>query len=246
MEILLAAVVAAAVSAVVVLATQRSHKVPAPAGGLPAQADGHAERRRAAQAPQRADDGARRTSSAPGAPSLPGSRSGCGPRRARSTRGSPNSTGVSVRSTTVRGISRPGQRAEGGEARPGARAGAAVGPERRPGEADPAAGARGRAAPRERPPDPPGGGGDQARRRSARAQHPRRVHAAGRERARGRDDRVGGRAGLGRAEGPHHRPRGAQHPHPRDPHRDRLHHRRHPGRGPALRLRRRPARDRRG
>ena len=37
MEILLAAVVAAAVSAAVVLAAQRSRKVPAPAGGLPAQ-----------------------------------------------------------------------------------------------------------------------------------------------------------------------------------------------------------------
>jgi ribonuclease Y len=48
MEILLAALVSAAVSAAVVLATQRSRKVPAPAGGLPAEGDRHAERRRAA------------------------------------------------------------------------------------------------------------------------------------------------------------------------------------------------------
>ena len=47
-----------------------------------------------------------------------------------------------------------------------------------------------------------------------------------------------------RAQGPHHRPRGAQHPRARDAHRDRLHHRRHARRGAAVRLRRRAPRDR--
>ena len=58
MEILLAAVVAAAVSAAVVLATQRAHKVPATAGGLPAGADAHAQRRRGKTAPLRPSEDA--------------------------------------------------------------------------------------------------------------------------------------------------------------------------------------------
>ena len=105
--------------------------------------------------------------------------------------------------------------------------------------------ARGRAAPRQRPADPPGRGRDPPRRRPARAQHPRRLRCSGspagtRPRPRSRSIELEVR----RAEGPDHRPRGAQHPRARDPHRDRLHHRRHPGRRPALRLRRRPARGR--
>ena len=48
----------------------------------------------------------------------------------------------------------------------------------------------------------------------------------------------------GRHEGPDHRPRGPQHPGAGEPHRRRLHHRRHPERGRALELRRRAARDR--
>ena len=49
---------------------------------------------------------------------------------------------------------------------------------------------------------------------------------------------------LRRHEGPHHRPRGPQHPRAREPHRRRLHHRRHAQRGRPVRLRRRPPRDR--
>jgi ribonuclease Y len=55
MEIVLAAVVAAAVSAAVVLATQRSRGVPAPVGGVPAPGDSHAERRRAGPRERSAD-----------------------------------------------------------------------------------------------------------------------------------------------------------------------------------------------
>ena len=47
-----------------------------------------------------------------------------------------------------------------------------------------------------------------------------------------------------RHEGPHHRPRGPQHPRAGEPHGRRLHHRRHAQRGRALRLRRRAPRDR--
>ena len=82
------------------------------------------------------------------------------------------------------------------------------------------------------------------RRRQARSQHPRRGDAAGGVEPRRRDDRVGRGAEVGRAEGPHHRPRGPQHPRARDAHRDRLHHRRHARSGAAVRLRRRPPRDR--
>jgi ribonucrease Y len=57
MEIVLAAVVAAAVATAVVLATQRSHKVPAPAGGIPAEGDGHGERRRPTTPRARSSDG---------------------------------------------------------------------------------------------------------------------------------------------------------------------------------------------
>ena len=54
----------------------------------------------------------------------------------------------------------------------------------------------------------------------------------------------GGPALLRRHEGPHHRARGAEHPRAREPHRRRLHHRRHPQRGRPLGLRRRPPRGR--
>ena len=62
---------------------------------------------------------------------------------------------------------------------------------------------------------------EEARREAGRrvAQHPRGVHAAAGRRSRGGDDRVAGRAALGRHEGADHRPRGAQHPRAREHHR---------------------------
>ena len=94
--------------------------------------------------------------------------------------------------------------------------------------AQPAAqGGRGPDPPRPRADPAPGRGGDQARRRPARAQHPLGGHAAPRGRPRGGDDGLGRAALRGRHEGPHHRPRGPQHPRARAPDRRRLHHRRH-------------------
>ena len=115
---------------------------------------------------------------------------------------------------------------------------AALRPERGTGQADPAARARGRDPPRQRPADPSDRGGGQTRRRPACPEHPLRGHAAGGERPRGRDHGVRGRAQVRRAEGPDHRPRGAEHPHARDPHRDRLHRRRHTWSGAPVGLRR--------
>ena len=82
-----------------------------------------------------------------------------------------------------------------------------------------AARARVRAAPRQRQARPPGRGGDAPRRRPPRAQHPLGVYAAPGRRPRDGDDGVGRRAPVRRPEGPHHRPRGSQHPRPRDAHR---------------------------
>ena len=86
---------------------------------------------------------------------------------------------------------------------------------------------RTQATPRRGAADPPDRGGDQARSRTARPQHPVGLHAAPRRRPRRRDDGLG-RAAVGRRhEGPDHRPRGPQHPRAGEPHRRRLHHRRH-------------------
>ena len=70
-------------------------------------------------------------------------------------------------------------------------------------------------------------GGDQARRRAPRALDPLGGDAAPRRQPRRRDDGLRRAAAQRRHEGPHHRPRGAQHPRPGEPHRRRLHHRRH-------------------
>ena len=112
------------------------------------------------------------------------------------------------------------------------------------GEGDADEGARGPGAARVRPPAARGRGGDQARRRAPRPQHPLRGDAAARRRPRRRDHRQRRPAPGRRHEGPHHRPRGSQHPRPRAPHRRRLHHRRHAERRDPLGLRRRPPRDR--
>ena len=112
---------------------------------------------------------------------------------------------------------------------PGARADAradlgAVGGAR---QAAAAQGDRGPGQARRGTPHPPDRGGDQARGRAAGPQHPLGVHATPRRGPCRRDDRVG-RPALGRRhEGPDHRPRGPQHPGAGEPHRRRLHHRRH-------------------
>ena len=250
MEIALAALVAAAVSAGVVLAMGRVRgPVPAGAGrgGPPRRADGHGDgvRTGSAVAPSRSGGARRppatrrrRTSCRPAAPSWAASRSACA-RESRRSGGPRAVPGGPPAKPGARGL-----QAQAGAQPAGARAGAAGRPQRRAGQAAADARARGRAAPRVGAGDPPGRGGDQARRGAPRSQHPLHRHAAGGGRPRDRDHRVGGRAALGRAEGAHHRPRGAQHPHPGEPHGDRLHHRRHPGRRAAVGIRRRAARDR--
>ena len=62
-------------------------------------------------------------------------------------------------------------------------------------------------------------------------------HSEVRRGSRGGDHRLGGGAAQRRHEGPHHRPRGPQHPHPGDRHRRRSHHRRYARGRHHLRLR---------
>ena len=87
---------------------------------------------------------------------------------------------------------------------------------------------------RARAPRPAGRGGGAQRGEAAGAQpRRRRAPARGRE-PRRRDDGLAGRAPVRRHEGPHHRPRGAQHPRARAPDRRRRDHRRHAAGGRAL------------
>ena len=74
--------------------------------------------------------------------------------------------------------------------------------------------------------------------------HPGDGHPALRRRAHRRHHRQHGGHSQRRHEGPHHRPRGPQHPHLRERHRRRRHRRRHARRRHRQRLRQRPPRDR--
>ena len=244
MEIVLAALVAAAVAVAVVLLVQRPRAAQVgarrwPRPSIRARAGGgrtgpmDAQRRPRGGAASRA------------APRSPGSRSACAPRRARSTSRPRSSPSASARSTTAqRNLDHAREELKEAKARQLRElervAGLSAGQAKQITDAR----ARGRAAPRERAPDPSGRGGDPPRRRPPRPQHPRRRDAARGVEPRRRDHRVGRRAQVRRAEGPHHRPRGPQHPRARDAHRDRLHHRRHARRRAAVRLRRRAPRDR--
>ena len=178
-----------------------------------------------------------------GAPRVPGARgrrhradrerSQGAPRRDRPPRGADAHQGGGARFATQRprrsreAAERPrgGDRPRPRPPRPRARAGRRH--ERVAGQAAVAQGADRPGPPRRRADGAPDRGGDQARGRPARAKHPLGRHAAAGRRPRGRDDGLGRPAAGRRHEGPHHRPRGPQHPRPRAPHRRRLHHRRH-------------------
>ena len=240
MEIVLAAVVAAVVSGAVVLLVQRTApraRVAAPGGHAgPSAAPGatgtarRAKERAEPAAPVAAETVSdiehelreRRGRDRP--------RRGAHPRRrsSRSTSAWPSSSGASARSrTAARNLEHQGEELKQARQRQLSELERIAGLSISQAKQILLQGARGRAAPRERGADPPRRGGGAPGRRPARAQHPLDRHAAGRGRPRGRDDRLGRPARVGRDEGPDHRPRGPQHPRARDAHRNRLHHRRH-------------------
>ena len=233
------------IGAVVVAVASRSGSWPRPrcwrAGPVAGTAPAKRARDRPGAARRRAPSGASppRTARAPsGAPTCCGLRSACGRARRRSR------AALAELGERERGLSAGATELDEARERHLRELERVAGHVRVAGPPAAAQGGRGPDAPRPRQGRPPDRGGDQARRRPPRAQHPLGRHAAARRRPRGRDDGLGRAAARRRHEGPHHRPRGPQHPRARAPHRRRLHHRRHARSGDPLRLRRRPPRDR--